>query len=105
MYNLIKNVIAAPTSRLLTCYYVWYYPKTQRILDANLCTHVIIIGGMGLSANGTLIHPPINATEVRQFVTVAKSANPQLKVMISLTPDIKNITAVVCVTMLCVMKL
>ncbi len=88
--------LPAPNTRLLTCYYVWDDHESQRTLDANLCTHVMIINGLTLNGhNGSLIHPTIDINEIKQFVATAKSVNPQLKMMVTLTPNNRDMTAMV----------
>ncbi len=85
----------APTTRLLTCYYVWDSKAKENKIDANLCTHVMLISGLGIGSDGILIYPTLDLAKIKQFVAATKSVNPQLKILYTLGPDTKNITAVV----------
>ncbi|KAI1696874.1 glycosyl hydrolases family 18 domain-containing protein [Ditylenchus destructor] len=67
---------------LLSCYTTLHDSEVSSI-DANLCTHLIVMGGCFLQPNSSIVMPP------REFIepyVKLKSVNPALKILITLTP-------------------
>jgi len=64
-------------------------------VDSNLCTHLIIIGPFGPASNGSMMYDREQIPIMKNFVKKLKTKNAKLKVMICITPNNRNITAMV----------
>ncbi|KAI6215877.1 hypothetical protein M3Y94_00436400 [Aphelenchoides besseyi] len=80
LWLLISNYSA--TAYIMTCYAKTGNPKPEKI-DANLCTHLIIINDCTINEAG--IHFP--AEDMMHRYNKLKRKNPALKILISLTPS------------------
>uniref|UniRef100_A0A914DZX3 GH18 domain-containing protein n=1 Tax=Acrobeloides nanus TaxID=290746 RepID=A0A914DZX3_9BILA len=67
----------------LSCYSVPYDPDVSKI-DANLCTHILVIGVCDLDDGGLIVLPQ---SELIQKYNRLKAQNPSLKVLITLIPS------------------
>ncbi|KAI1729037.1 glycosyl hydrolases family 18 domain-containing protein [Ditylenchus destructor] len=76
---------------LLTCYAELQKPDVS-IIDPNLCTHLMVIGGCFLNGNGSIVLP---SDELIQPYVRLKTVNPQLKILITLTPENEAMSKVV----------
>lgn len=57
-------------------------------INPNLCTHIV---AMDLSSSGFGL---INSSLHREFVTKMKSKNPEVKVLIYLSPELENLSTI-----------
>lgn len=59
------------------------YTLDAKFVDSKLCTHIILIGVCYIDNNGLILLPP---TKLIQSYVNLKRTNPELKILISLTP-------------------
>jgi hypothetical protein len=76
---------------VLTCYAPAYGLAPEK-LNAKLCTHLIIIGNTFVDTDGLILLP--NSTQLQPYVNLKKE-NPELKIIICLTPDNRIMSQIV----------
>ena len=97
MYVVIVSVLFiiiihnSTSSHILTCYYDYNGMSVDRI-DAHLCTHLLLIGSTSIQSNDHIQFPPIE--QINQLHRLQLS-NPQLKLLITLTPDNQRMSRIV----------
>uniref|UniRef100_A0A914CYN7 GH18 domain-containing protein n=1 Tax=Acrobeloides nanus TaxID=290746 RepID=A0A914CYN7_9BILA len=80
--SILSAFIQCCSSIFLSCYTVPDFPDVSKI-DANLCTHLLVIGRCNLDDRAKIILPTV---EVIEKYNRLKDENPNLKVLITLTP-------------------
>uniref|UniRef100_A0A7E4VYR0 GH18 domain-containing protein n=1 Tax=Panagrellus redivivus TaxID=6233 RepID=A0A7E4VYR0_PANRE len=89
---LLKQTTAAsPSNQVLTCYAPLAIPTPNQI-DANLCTHLLIIGGTYIDYDGLIVFPP--SETIQQYVQLKKQ-NENLKILVTLTPNNERMSQIV----------
>jgi GH18 family chitinase len=68
------------------------YSLAPEKLNAKLCTHLIIIGNTFVDTDGLILLP--NSTQLQPYVNLKKE-NPELKIIICLTPDNRIMSQIV----------
>jgi hypothetical protein len=77
------------------------YPDVSKI-DANLCTHLLVIGRCNLDDRAKIILPTV---EVIEKYNRLKDENPNLKVLITLTPTTNQLMSRLVRKIICLLKI